>query len=142
MPHCILLSLSIYEVLKACKALSRYFYLLFLTKCWQLREWFTNEETKVQEKNNDKRLSDPGVKGVLPVSFHLKICQRVILFVYFPFISQDQVASVFLQSYALFPNKYLGVIFCRHRMYLNSCTSWLTLFHMGGEAGCIQAWHV
>lgn len=50
----------------------------------------------------------------------------------FLFLSQHLFSCVFLQSYALFHNKYLRVIFGRHRMYLNnSCTSVIDIVPYG-----------
>ena len=56
----------------------------------------------------------------------------IFLLACFLFLSQDLFSCVFLQSYALFHNKYLRVIFSRHRMYLNnSCTSMIDIVPYG-----------
>lgn len=77
---------------------------------------------------------EPWEKAILSVSLYLKICQWVYFFCLLVsfFLSQDLFSCAFLQSYALFHNKYLRVIFSRHKMYLNnSCTSMIDIVPYG-----------
>lgn len=55
-------------------------------------------------------------RGIPSISLHLKMCQKFL----FAFKSQDQFSCVFLQSFTLLHNKYLWVIFCGHRLYLQN----------------------